>query len=195
MMGTFLRKLFQAGDQLQLLGHYQTCIENIILGLDKLKKVKHWVHGRKTASGCYTVKRESDTRFSTLGFFTNQVPPGPWVSYWDHFGFTRNRGDTHNFVLNGVLVTGNKLARCRWHRWLGLFPCFQGFHDTGDETLATKLVCLHHKMKNKSNITTKYQKIPIKVFNYRWCYFRISPRIFTQVHSGVQGKLIHEQKP
>ncbi len=40
-MGTFLRKLFQAGDQLQLLGNNQTCIENIILGLDKLHKIKN----------------------------------------------------------------------------------------------------------------------------------------------------------
>jgi hypothetical protein len=41
MMGTFLRKLFQAGDELQLLGNNQTCIENIMLGLDKLHKVKN----------------------------------------------------------------------------------------------------------------------------------------------------------
>jgi hypothetical protein len=34
--------------------------------------------------------RESDTRFSTSGFFMNQCPPGPQVFHWSHFEFFEN---------------------------------------------------------------------------------------------------------
>ncbi len=166
MMGTFLGKLFQAGDQLQLLGNNQTCIENIIL-----HKVKTLVHGWKLLAIVILklLFKGSLTRdFWLQVFFTNQVPPGPWVSYWYFFGFPKILGDIHNFcvqrcqrhrryIIAGVVVNGNKLVRCRWHRWLSLFV-FSGFPWHQRWNTCNKISLPTPQKKNKSNITTKYEK-------------------------------------
>jgi hypothetical protein len=62
---------------------------------------------------------ESDTRFSTLGFFMNQCPPGPQVFHLSLFEFfSKIRGDIRMFITV-VNDSGDKL--------------FSGVNDTGDK--------------------------------------------------------------
>jgi hypothetical protein len=63
-------------------------------------------------SSDYPLKRESDTRFLTSGFYCDSVSSGPMSIPLGPFQiFSKIRGDIHNFVfIAGVNDTGDKLV-------------------------------------------------------------------------------------
>ncbi len=80
------------------------------------------------------IQRESDTRFSTLGF--------SHVALNISLGHSKIQGDIRFFVfLAGVNDTANKLFTCVNH--------IAGVVDTGNKTVATLSPCQHLKVNIK----------------------------------------------
>ncbi len=86
---------------------------------------KVYINFPKPTSPCIEyqpqTERESDTRFSTSGFFLELLSPGPLSIYTGPFWiFSKIRGDIRKWMfITGVNDTGDKL--------------FTGVNDTGNK--------------------------------------------------------------